>query len=1083
MNYEKSTRTYMLIVFMLLSSLLWRQEAFGQQITVQGLVTDSMNLPLAGASIQVKGNSKSTVTDNEGKFNLDGVASAGVLVVSYIGYATQEVQVGNGRNLVIHLLPKIGTTEEVVVIGYGKQKKSDLTSAVSVINMNKIDDIPLTNLSNGLAGRAPGVTIVSTSGLAGASSSIRIRGNFNDPLIVIDGIVKDKAAFDALDPNEISQFTTLKDAAATSVYGAAAGNGVIVITTKKGVIGKPTFSAQVSTTTQRPTQTVLADQSTATDELIYQNRVTQFNNDYNNQSTPLPNDQTTLDYFKDKSYNLNDWIWRNPGTKKYLFSVEGGSDKITYFNLLSYTDEKGSYENLGFKKFNLRSNINAKLSDAISVNLNIGAAQQNTDRFYWPFASSDDITNYDVSDFYRTTFNWPKYIPPYLEKDGTPAKAGEVTAYPILPNYGSWLGWSVADVVLGGNRYIKARNRQFNPTLTVDVKLDQFVKGLSTKFVGNYEANDFFEKLWMNFSTTYIFNSVPGQTNQYLPAPPDPTKTNTFAFNSPQAPYLQELVNTGWKYQLDWYLNYDRKFGEHNISAMGVFEQIQTRLNYVNATAYSPISSTIDQFFNYSTSSGNRYGDGSEAVTASRAWIGRVHYDYAGKYIAEFAFRQDGRYEFAPGHRWGFFPAGSLAWNLSKESFFYTALPWIDNFKLRASYGTTGNPVDVNNYTLAAYQYQTYYTPTTGYVFGNTYYNGVEPTATPNPNITWATTVERNLGVDFAFLNNRLTGSFDIFKNTMKRILGTRTVTLPTTYGQELAQENYAQRTFRGWEYSLQWQDRVGKISYSVYGNMGYAIDRWDILDPAQADYYPGQPESFRYPIGHPADRIFGYQADGLVRTQSQLDALNAEGYTYSGRKPYLGAILYKDVRGQSYSTTPDNRIDGNDVVLLSDNGKPRINFGFGFNVSWNGFSIDAHFQGVAKYDRMVSNFDGPGMRQWGGTQRLYYPIWAHDVWTPEDPNAKYPRVTGQNWDESGGTGSSFWLRNGSYVRLKNLNIGYNLPAVWVHKMGMSSVQLFVNSTNLFTFSKMKEFMDPEQQNYDSYPVMKTFTAGLNIRF
>ena len=543
-------------------------------------------------------------------------------------------------------------------------------------------------------------------------------------------------------------------------------------------------------------------------------------------------------------------------------------------------------------------------------------------------------------------------------------------------------------------------------------------------------------------------------------------------------------MSTGWKYQLDWYLNYDRKFGQHSINAVGVFEQTESRNYNTTATANQPIS-TIDQFFAYSLASGSRYGSGAESVISSRAWVGRVHYDFASRYIAEFSFRQDGRYEFAPGHQWGFFPSGSLAWRISKE-YFLQNVSWINDLKLRGSYGTTGNLYDVNNNAIGAFQYQTYYQNSGGYVFGNNYNIGIGPTATPNPNITWATTINRNLGMDFAVLRNRLSGSFDIFKNTMKNIYGSPGITLPTTYGQPVAPTNYAKRSFHGWEYSLQWQDRVGKVSYSIYGNMGFAIDKWESLyqDP---QYLPGGPQSFRNAIGQPADRIFGYQAEGLIRTQDQLNALIASGYKYqSGGNngvPYLGAILYKDVRGQNYSSTPDHLIDANDVVLLSNNGKPRINYGLGFNVSWNGFTVDAHFQGVTKYDVMISNQDGPGIRQWGGQTRLYYPIWAKDVWTPESPNAKYPRVTGNNWDADGSTGSSFWLRSGAYFRLKNLNIAYNLPHKWLQKVGMSTVQLFVNGTNLFTFSKMKEFQDPEQKNYDSYPVMKTFTAGLNIKF
>ena len=1091
MNSNKRIATNFCPKFFFLLLIVLPLTKINAQVTIKGTVKDTAQNPLAGASVQVKGAKNGVLTESSGNFSIGAPASAGTLLISYAGFVTQEIPFsGNVENLEIQLKRSIASIDEVVVIGYGKQRKGDITGAVSTVSMNKINDVPITNLSNALAGRAPGMTIINNSGLAGAASSISIRGSFNNPLIVIDGIVKDKAAFDALDPNEIDQFSVLKDAAAASVYGASAGSGVIVITTKRGNIGKPVFSAQVSTTTQRPTQTMLADQASAEDELIYQNRVTQFNNEINNQNTALPNNQATLDYFKDHSYNLNDWIWRNPSDKKYMLSVNGGTDKITYYNMISYTDEKGSYQNLGYKKFNLRSNITAKLSDAISLNLNLAAFQQNTDRFYWPFSSSDDLKNYNVSDFYRTTFNWPHYIPPYLAADGTPASPGEVTPYPTAPDYGGWRGWNVADVVLSNQRYIRARDRQFNPTLTLDIKLDRFIEGLSTKFVGNYEANDFFQKSWLNFSKSYNFGTVPGQPVNYLPAPPNPAQTQVFSFNTAllnnfaQYPFLSEYMSTGWKYQLDWYLNYDRKFGQHSINAMAVFEQTEGKDYNTTALANQPVT-TIDQFFAYSQASGARNGYGGETVMASQAWIGRVHYDFASRYIAEFSFREDGRYEFAPGHQWGFFPSGSVAWRISKESFFQN-ITWVNDLKLRGSYGTTGNLYDVSNNPITPFQFQTYYQNNGGYVFGNNYNIGIGPTATPNPDITWATTINRNLGIDFTLLRNRLSGTFDVFSNIMKNIYGSPGITLPTTYGQTLAPTNYAKRAFHGWEYSLQWQDRIGKVAYGINANMGFAIDKWELFyqDP---QYLPGGPQSFRNAIGQPADRIFGYQADGLIRTQDQLNALIASGYTYaSGGKngvPYLGAILYKDIRGQSYSSTPDNRIDGNDVVLLSNNGKPRINYGFGGNASWNGFTIDAHFQGVAMYDVMISNQDGAGIRQWGGGTRLYYPIWAKDVWTPDNPNAIYPRVTGNNWDADGSVGSSFWLRSGAYLRLKNLNIAYSLPYQWVQKAGMLSVQVFVNGTNLLTFSKLKEFQDPEQQNYDSYPIMKTFTAGLNIRF
>jgi hypothetical protein len=327
-----------------------------------------------------------------------------------------------------------------------------------------------------------------------------------------------------------------------------------------------------------------------------------------------------------------------------------------------------------------------------------------------------------------------------------------------------------------------------------------------------------------------------------------------------------------------------------------------------------------------------------------------------------------------------------------------------------------------------------------------------------------------------------LNGSIEVFKRAESKILGPRTVLLPDSYGRTLAPENYAARSYKGGEISANWNDRIGEVAYGISGNIGYAVDQWDIFDEPAA-YAAGGLEHFRSRIGQPANMLFGFNSLGIVRTQEQLDELLAAGFKTYGRDPYLGMILYEDVRGQGYSDTPDGKVDANDVVLLSTNNSPRWDYGLGLNGSWKGISINALFQGVFKYDRMISNQEGGGMRQHGGTFRPYYPIWADDVWTPENPNAQYPRPVGYNWAESGTDPSSFWMRSGAFFRLKDLNVAYQLPTSFTEKIKMNSINLFFNGTNLFVFSPMTEFHDPEQLNYDSYPLMKTFTFGLDIKF
>ena len=1041
-----------------------------QTKSVSGKVTDSSGASLPGVSIVIKGTTIGTIADFDGNFNLPNVPADATLVFSFVGMKTQETEVAGQSTFNIVMEEDAIGIEEVVAVGYGVQKKVNLTGAITAVKMEEMNSISSSNLSNTLAGRAPGVNITGTSGLAGASSKIRIRGSFGEPLFVIDGIVSSKSDFDNLDSKEVDQLSFLKDAATASIYGSRAGNGVVLVTTKEGKKQKPTFTFQTSHSFSQPTQTLLSDLTTATDELIYQNRVAEFN------GIAPPNGDEEFAYFENRSYNVNDFIWRNPSSQKYSLGVSGGSDKITYFSLISYRGEKGSFKTLDHGQVNLRSNVTAKISDRIKFNLNMSARQQNHDRFYWPFSPDDD---YDVSDLYRVTFNWPKVYPFYTLEDGTPADY--VTDYPVQTPMGSWLAWSVIDQIVG-DRYINTRKRDLNTIMSVDIDLGDFVKGLSTKVRGNYIASDYMRKWYMTFQENYVFNQADPDRNRFLPAAPDPNKTNIFTFSNNQ-PFLQYEISTAWSYQFNWFMNYKRTFGKHAVDGMAVWEQNENGSYAARARMEDPVTS-YDQSFVYSNDSERRYGTGWESIGARQSLIGRVNYNFDEKYIAEFSFRYDGNTLFPKNKRWGFFPSVSAAWRISQEGFMENTRSWLDDLKLRASYGTTGNDLDVNNDRIGAFSYVNKYQNAGSYIFGNNLVRRIRPGATPNPNLTWATSTTYNAGMDIRTLGGRLSGTFDVFYKKEEDILGSRIVTLPDNYGQSLAPENYAERSWRGGELTANWRDKAanGQINYSVYANVGYAKDKWDYIDEGAA-YQEGGSREWASKIDQPLDRIFGYKSLGLIRTQEQLDEILATGLKQFGRDPYLGGLLFEDIRGDGYTPGPDGKIDDNDVQLLTDNAAPRVNYGFGFDVSWKGFTVAAHFQGVGVYDRIISNKEGAGIRQWGGSVRPYYPIWADDVWTPDNPNGKYPRPVGHNWYESGTGATSFWIRNGAYLRLKNLNVGYNLPNLIVSKLGLQQAQLFFNGTNLFVISDMTEFHDPEQKEYDSFPLMKTFTFGLEVKF
>lgn len=1042
------------------------------QKTVKGTVVDAANIPVIGANVFVKGTTHGTITDMDGNFTLTNVAENSTLVISYIGFLEKNVEVGNKTSFDIVLLEDSKKLEEVVIVGYGTQKKVNLTGSITAVNASELSGISTSNLSNTLAGRAPGVNITGNSGLMGASSNIRIRGGFGEPLFVIDGIVRDKDAFDALEVNEIDQLSFLKDAATASIYGSQAGNGVVLVTTKGGTQQKPMFNYQGSYTFMTPTQELFSDKFTATDELIYQNRVAQY------QGLATPNGEKEFEYFKDKNYNVNDYIWQTPWNQKHSVSVSGGNEKVTYYALGSYIGEEGSYKNLENDKFNLRSNVTAKITDQIKMNFNLAANQQNQQRFYWPFSDDDEQT---IGDLYRCTFNWPKTYPFYLNADGSPAN--NVTDYPVQTPMGSWQAWNVVDQVVG-DRYIKTRKREVNAILSFDIDLGKFIPGLTTKLVGNYIGNDYMRKKYLTYQHNYVWAAANSDQNRFIPAAPDPNKMNTFTFSQNQE-FLSYNVHSLWSEQLNWFLNYNHSFGKHDVSGTLVWEQQANGGEKVYAKGESPLTN-YDQMFVYSTDAERRWGDAWEVTNGRLSWIGRFNYTYDQKYIAEFSFRYDGNTLFPKEKRWGFFPSFSGAWRISNESFMENTSNWLDNLKIRASYGTTGNDLNVNNDPIAPFSYMNVYQSGYSYIWGDNLNLGIEPGATPNPYLTWATSATYNVGFDFGVLNNRLSGSFDAFYKTEKDILGSRIVTIPDTYGQSLAPENYAERSWRGVEFNAMWRDKAfgGQLDYSIYGNVGFSKDQWDVLDQT-ALYSPGGNLEEFSAIGKPLNRLSGLKTLGIVRTQEQLDELLAKGFKQYGRDPYLGGLYFEDVRGDGYSLGPDGKIDGNDVQLLSDNAAPRINYGFGTNLSWKGFTMDIHFQGVGLYDRMISNL-GEGMggiRQYGGTVRPYYPIWTDDVWTPENPNAKYPRVIGKSWYESGTGAQSFWIRNGAYLRLKNLNVGYNLPKSWISFLNLESAQLFVNGTNLFVLSAMTEFHDPEQDCYDSYPLMKSFTFGVDIKF
>ncbi len=1035
----------------------------GKKIT--GTVLDATGMPVIGANVMVKGTTNGTITDMDGKFSLD-VEEGAILVVSYIGFSNQEIKVGNQTSLSVTLKEDAEALDELVVVGYGTQKKVNMTGSVTAIKTKDLENIPVSNLSNSLAGRAPGVTITNSSGFAGASSSIRVRGASAEPLYVINGIIRDKTAFDALDPNEVESINILKDAASAAIYGSKAGNGVVLVTTKKGTVQKPMFQYKGSFTTASPTRDLPT--WTATDELTFLNRVAIHKN--NQLATPDPNFQVPygdnyFEYFKDNDgYDLTDMLWQNPWNTEHNISVNGGNDRITYYMMLGYHGEEGSYQNINYDKYNFRTDITAKITDSFKVNFNVSGNERDYKRFYWPY--DNDPESMTVANFYRSTYYGSKLRPWYVDENGNPSETR--TEYPVSTAGNAHFG----EIVFGDN-YEKTKARNIEAILRLDLDLGKYVKGLKTSVMGQYNVADKNRKRFATFNESYVFQSA-STDNIFIPAPVNPNQKNVHNLSHAYE-NIQENVWLDQSYQFNWMLNYDRAFDDHNISAMVAYEISESQSKYLSGTVEDLLTSGIDQIFVASSDALRRNFDGNEGEMARVAWVGRFNYNYADRYIAEFSFREDGNAKFGPGHRWGFFPSVSLAWRLSNEEFM-KPITWLSNLKLRGSYGTTGDDTDLSVDTgeLALFGWRNKFQNATGYLFGEKYYKGIQIGATPNPYLTWATLKLYDIGFDYGLFNNSLVGDFSYFHKNKVDILQQRVASVPDTYGRSKAAENYAEQAWNGFEMSLRYSNHIGNVNYSVHANLGFVKDQWVKYD--EAENLP----AWKSRIGHPNNYLKGYICEGIIRTQEQLDAL-PDDFTQFGKKPALGQLLYKDIRGENESEGADGKVDANDWDYLSRRATPRINYGFGFDVEWKGLAINALFQGVGGYDRMVKTITSDGVFQLELSP--YFELWTGDVWTPENQDAKYPAATGEWLSEVyGAAGSTFWIRNGAFLRLKNLNISYTLPKQWYQNWGVNAIQIFGNGTNLFSIDGIDE-MDPEQDTMDSFPIMRSFTVGLNINF
>ncbi|MGJ7032465.1 SusC/RagA family TonB-linked outer membrane protein [Niabella hirudinis] len=1011
---------------------------------VTGSVKNDKGEPLAGVSITEKGTDNGTMTNELGNFTIDVANDAAVLVISDINYETLEVRVseiGDGAIILKAIEKKL---DEVVVVGYGSNVKRNLLQSVSSLSAGKVAEIPVATLSQSLAGRLPGLFVTQSGGKPGRSSSIRVRaydgfGPAQPPLFVIDGLIVDQFAFDGLDASEVENISVLKDGAAASVYGVRGANGVILVTTKKGAKGAPKINFISSYSLDHPTK--IPDVLTAYEQGKIVNDNLKLTQPTSYQTNSLFAGDDELEYWKTHSVNMVKQYYKDPTELRNTLNISGGSEKMSYFLSGSYYKGTGTFDNIDYQKYNVRARVDAEIAKNLTVTLNLSSDIRKDLKPFWRYDNDGD----DMVDFYRGLLIRGGMGPDYITVNGV--------AYPV----GNFLKWHPGEVVNGHTGY--NRKKFSNNEILVDATYKvPFVTGLKLRGAfATYSRNDFRKQLNLPYNL-YVFQPT-GSRNHLLTDQLDLSKT----FQRNDGNWVNENYVNGNFYQLNLYMNYDRSFGQHNLAVMAGYEQSETFNHNFFAQNQNVISRDLDQI-SLAGNDPNFYSvNGGEFQEGRLAALGRIGYNYAGKYLMEAAFRYEGSRYFIPSNRYAFFPSLSAGWRISDERFFKDNVPFVNDLKLRASLGLTGEEPRIrpDGSVRTELQWDQYYYKASGAIFGGVT-NGVVIGTLPNPNITWAKKRSIDLGIDATMLNNKLSLTANYFKNRRTDILGNRIQSIPTTFGGILPLENYGILESHGYEFDLGYRTNLtGDLNFSASVNYAYATNKQVLIDQA-ANIRPYQSQ-----LGRPVGGIMGYIATGVIKTQAELDALPA-GYTINGATPRLGMLNFKDIRGAT-SDSPDGRIDGNDQEFIAKYNAPPASYGLTLGATWRSLSFDIFIQGVSSYYRVRST-----TALFITHESTNFGFWR-DYWSPENPDGNYPLNT------SGGAGntSTFWLDNASFIRLKNANIGWALPAKAIKSIGLQSVKLFFNGSNLFLFKDKTKWYDPEGI-LQGYPINRNFTFGVN---
>jgi TonB-dependent starch-binding outer membrane protein SusC len=1021
-----SLRQWLLI---LLFSLTMTPELFAQKLSVAGKVTEGKDA-MPGVSVRVKGTNQGTLTKEDGRFTLSA-AVGDTLVFNHLGYTPQEIIVKGAAAINVSLSSSTQNVNEVVVVGYGTQKKATLTGSISVVKGADIVKSPQPNVSNALAGRFSGVITNNRSGEPGYDgSSITIRGlatpGSNDVLVVVDGVPGQIGGLDRLDPNDIESISVLKDASA-AVYGSRAANGVILVTTKRGKTGKPaisySFNQGFSSPTRLPKMADAATYAQLTNEIrYYGNPAGGMNQLYSAEE---------IRKFGDGSDPLNypNTDWQKEALKsvalqnQHNLSVSGGTDNVRYYASLGMIKQDGIYREgvTDYHQYNFRSNIDADVTKRLKVGIYLSGRQE--DRMY-PQTGAGDIFRSIYRAYPTVAARYPNGLP----------TSGIENNNPVM---------QVTDI--GGTN--RNPTQVFNGILKGGYIIPG-VEGLSLDGFFSIDKSWSFSKSFSKPYAVYLYDKTANTYNKTVVGGSNGAATLS------QAQLNRSLMTSNVK------LNYARKFGSHDINAFIAYEQSKTTQDSMGAYRMNFPTSSTPELSQGGAAATDKNNSGNSYNFTRKSYFGRLAYNYQEKYLLEAQARIDGSSTFPKGKQYGFFPSVSAGWRVSQEEWF-KSVSFINDLKLRGSYGTLGND------NVGLFQSYDNYSFNNQYVIGAAIQPGIDLIKLGNPNITWERAKKLDVGINAQFLQH-FTLEFIYFQQKRSDILALRNASIPQMSGivnpnggQPLVpSENIGKVNSNGIEASAGYSNKTNNgIHYNINANVTYAKSKIIFLDEASGTL------AYQRITGRPLNTYLLYNATGIFRTADELNKFPH----LTGAK--LGDLIYEDYN-------KDGQINADDATRTEYGNIPEITYGVVMGIDYKGIDLSIVFAGQTR----VSQYVLPE----SGTIGNFYSSWADNRWSPTTPDGSYPRVDERaSSSVNGGLyQNNFWLNNAAFLRLKNVELGYTLNTNLLSRLKLAGIRIYANAFNLFTITKVKDY-DPEGSSGSGqfYPQQRIVNAGVNVKF